>query len=110
MLRGELEERGAEPVDVDEVSRGQMFYLSTLVVGTGAISAVVYYMVPVVMGLVNIRSYRIPFPHVVIGVVCTILIAAATILYLRSGGGGEILVFDVLKSEESPNGDSTNPT
>lgn len=93
LLRDELTGRGAEPADVDEVSKGQMYYLIFLVAGTSAISAAVFYLVPITGNLVSLESLRIPYPHVVIGAICSLLIAAATIFYLRGGGkreGGEV--------------------
>ena len=83
----------AEPADVDEVSKGQMYYLIFLVAGTSAISAAVFYLVPITGNLVSLETLRIPYPHVIIGAACSLLIAAATIFYLRGGGkreGGEV--------------------
>jgi hypothetical protein len=71
---------------VDEVSRGQMTYLVQLVLGTALISAAVYFGVPYVKNLLSAEAAGLPYPHVIIGVACTFLIAAATILYLRGGG------------------------
>jgi hypothetical protein len=85
-IREELIGRDAEAADVDEVSRGQMTYLVQLVLGTALISAVVYFGVPYVNPLLLAEASGLPYPHVIIGVVCTFLIAAATILYLRGGG------------------------
>lgn len=86
MLQDELTERGAERGDIDVVSKGQMYYLTFLVVGTTAICAGVYYLVPLMGDLVSLEAFRVPYPHMVIGAACTLLIAAATILYLRGGG------------------------
>jgi hypothetical protein len=85
-IRAELIGRDADEGDVNEVSRGQMTYLVQLVLGTALISAAVYYGVPKVSGLLNAEVSSLPYPHVIIGVACTLLIAAATILYLRGGG------------------------
>ena len=86
LLRDELLGRGAEPSDVDEVSRGQMYYLVFLAVGTTVISAGVFYLVPMMRDMVSLDDLGLPYPHIIIGVVCSLLIAAATILYLRGGG------------------------
>ena len=86
MLQDELTERGAEQGDIDVVSKGQMYYLTFLVLGTTAISAGVYYLVPIMGDLVSLEAFRVPYPHMVVGAACTLLIAAATILYLRGGG------------------------
>lgn len=85
-MREELEGRGADDDDVDEVSRGQMVYLGQLVVGTLAISGGVYFGVPYVNRFLMGEAIGLPYPHLIIGVVCTLLIAAGTILYLRGGG------------------------
>lgn len=85
-MRKELEERGAEEDDIDEVSRGQMVYLGQLVAGTVAISAGVYFGYPYMSQLLDVEAARLPYPHLIIGVVFTLLIAAGTILYLRGGG------------------------
>jgi len=85
-IREELEERGAEDDDVDEVSRGQMVYLAQLVLGTLVISGGVYFSVPYVNRFLMGEAAGLPYPHLIIGVVCTLLIAAGTILYLRGGG------------------------
>ena len=85
-IREELIGRDADEADVDEVSRGQMTYLVQLVLGTGLISAGVYYGVPYVNDVLRAEAAGLPYPHVIIGIVCTFLIAATTILYLRGGG------------------------
>jgi hypothetical protein len=85
-MRKELEERGAEEDDVDEVSRGQMVYLGQLVAGTVAISAGVYFGYPYVNRFLDVEAAGLPYPQLIIGVVFTLLIAAGTILYLRGGG------------------------
>jgi hypothetical protein len=86
LIRKELIDRDAEAADVDEVSRGQMTYLVQLVLGTALISAGVYFGVPYVNNLLRVEAAGLPYPHVIIGVACTFLIAAAIILYLRGGG------------------------
>ncbi|UCH57937.1 MAG: hypothetical protein JSV18_03285 [Candidatus Bathyarchaeota archaeon] len=83
-IRHELTERGAEAADVDEVSKGQMVYLAELVAGTTLISAGVYYGVPFLKDLLWAEASGLPYPHMIIGVACSFLIAAALILYLRS--------------------------
>ena len=85
-MREELEERGADDDDIDEVSRGQMVYLGQLVAGTVAISAGVFFGYPHVSQLLDVEVVGLPYPHLIIGVVFTLLIAAGTILYLRGGG------------------------
>ncbi len=89
LLQDELLGRGAEQEDVDEVSRGQMYYLASLVFGTTAISAVIYYTIPFIVGLVNLDVSGVPYPHIVIGVACILLIASAIVYYLRGERGKE---------------------
>jgi len=86
-VRDELEGRGAENSDLDKVSRGQMGYLVVLVISTAVISTVVYSAFPFIQNLLNVELTGYPYPHLIIGVVGTFLIAGATILYLRGGGG-----------------------
>ena len=89
-VRDELKGRGAEDSDLDKVSRGQMGYLLILVFSTAVISTAVYYAFP----FVNNSLYEVltgfPYPHIIVGVLGTFLIAGATILYLR--GGGEVTI------------------
>ena len=85
-VRDELEGRGAEESDLDKVSRGQMGYLVVLVIATASISTAVYWAFPFVRNLLSGELTGYPYPHLIIGVVGTFLIAGATILYLRRGG------------------------
>jgi len=85
-LREELMDRGAEVDDVDTVSKGQMTYLGQLVAGTAAITAAIYGATPLVKGLLRFEATTMPYPHVVIGFACTLLIAVATLIYLRGQG------------------------
>jgi hypothetical protein len=87
-LRGELEERGAVASDVDEISKGQMVYLAQLVVGSAVACAGVYWGVPHVNRFLSNELYGLPYPHILIGFVCALTIAAGTILYLRSERSG----------------------
>jgi len=80
--RDELINRGAEMKDVDKVSWGQMYYLSALVGGTAIISFVVYYLQEFSSQYLDITAL-IPSPHVIIGITISLLIAGATIAYLR---------------------------
>ena len=82
-LREELVGRGAEVEDVDNVSKGQMAYLMLLMAGTAAIVSTIYYATPFVKDLLRFEAAELPYPHIVIGFACTILIALATVIYLR---------------------------
>ena len=97
-VREELIEREAELPDVDEVSKGQMIYLVELVIGTVLLSVGVYYGVPYVNRLISNQASGLPVPHIVIGVITSVIIASAIILYLRSGGKEEPPIID----EEEP--------
>jgi len=85
-MRSELKERGAEEDDIEEISRGQMVYLSQLVAGTVVISTGVYFGFPYVNRLLTEKAAVLPYPHLIIGVVSILLITAATVLYLKGGG------------------------
>lgn len=87
-LRQELLGRGAEVEDVDNVSKGQMTYLALLMAGTAVTVASIYYITCYIMPLKLLRfeAEKLPYPYIVIGIVCSILIAAATIIYLRGYG------------------------
>jgi hypothetical protein len=89
MAREEFFERGAELEDVDQVSKGQMGYLVALVLGTAMISALMYYAAPHMTKVINARIPQIPYLHLVVGVACTLLLAGATVLYLREGRTAE---------------------
>ena len=85
MAREEFFERGAKTEDVDQVSKGQMGYLVSLVLGTAMVSALMYYAAPNLTKVINARIPQIPYLHLFVGVACTLLLAGATVLYLRDG-------------------------
>jgi hypothetical protein len=85
MAREEFFERGAKTEDIDQVSKGQMGYLVSLVLGTAMVSALMYYAAPHVTKAINARIPQIPYLHLFVGVACTLLLAGATVLYLREG-------------------------
>ena len=97
-VRKELIEREAELADIDDVSKGQMIYLAELVIGAVILSIGVYYGVPYISKLISSQASGLPFPHIVIGVVTSLIIASAIILYLRSGEKEEPLI----NEEEEP--------
>ncbi len=80
--RDELINRGAEIEDVNKVSWGQMYYLSALVGGTAIICFVLYYLQLFSKQYLDITAI-IPSPHVIIGITISLLIAGATVAYLR---------------------------
>ena len=89
MAREEFFERGAEIDDVDQVSKGQMGYLVGLVLGTAMVSAIMYYAAPHMTRIIDTRIPQIPYLHLIVGSVCTLLLAGATVLYLREGRTAE---------------------
>jgi hypothetical protein len=84
-MREELLSRGAVPEDIDQVSGGQMGYLMMLVSATAVLTAAIYLVVPYIGAALSGPMKGLPVPHVVIGVVVVLCLAAALILYLRSG-------------------------
>ena len=98
-VREELEDRGAEEADLEKISKGQMGYLVALVIATGVISTVVYQSFPFIRNLLSGELTGYPYPHLIIGVIGTFLIAGATILYLR--GGGEVAVPDLASEPQA---------
>jgi len=109
LLQDELLGRGAEQGDVDEVSRGQMYYLASLVFGTAAISAAIYYVIPFVVGLVSIDVSGVPYPHIVIGVACILLLASAIVYYLRGGRVEAILEKATSVKTKAPSKEDVQP-
>ena len=89
MAREEFFERGAEIDDVDQVSKGQMGYLVGLVLGTAMVSAIMYYAAPHMTRIIDTRIPQIPYLHLIVGSACTLLLAGATVLYLREGRTAE---------------------
>jgi len=83
-IRGELLGRGAEPRDVDAISRGQMAYLALTLTASILILAAVYLALPRLEGLLRAEVLMVPYTHIIIGVSATILIAVATLLFLKS--------------------------
>jgi hypothetical protein len=104
-VRKELIEREAELADIDDVSKGQMIYLAELVIGAVILSIGVYYGVPYINKLISSQASGLPFPHIVIGVITSLIIASAIILYLRSGEKRET---PMIEEEETTEESSEN--
>lgn len=83
-VRGELLERGAESIDIDDITRGQVGYLVLLTTTTLVLTAVIYLAIPYFTRLVINPVEGLPAPHILIGFLVVVLIAIATVLYLRS--------------------------
>ena len=83
--RTELLNRGAEIDDVDKVSWGQMYYLAALVAGTSVICFILFQIYPYLDSLLDVAK-GLPIPHITIGIAISLVVAGATVLYLRSSG------------------------
>lgn len=81
--REELQNRGATEEDIEQVSRGQMGYLTMLVLATMGLTAGIYFAVPFIGQALSQPLRGIPVPHVFIGFIVVMGISAALISYLR---------------------------
>ena len=82
--REELEGRGADMEDIDAVTRGQVGYLMLLVTLTIAATSIVYVSLPFITEFAADPLSNIPVPHMVVGLLVVVLIAATLVYYLRS--------------------------
>jgi hypothetical protein len=82
-IRDELLGRGAEPEDVDVISKGQMAYLTLTLTASALILAAIYLALPYLEALLLMEVLRVPYTHIIIGVSATLLIALATLFFLR---------------------------
>lgn len=88
MDREELLSRGALEEDINQVSRGQMGYLTLIVSATAATTAAIYVAVPYIRDYLRQPLNTLPFfirtkAHVLVGIVVILVIAVSLILYLR---------------------------
>ena len=81
--RDELLGRGAEPEDVDAISRGQMVYLTLILTASTLMLAAIYLALPHLEALMRLETLRFPYTHLVVGLSATLLIALATLLFLK---------------------------
>jgi hypothetical protein len=81
--RDELIGRGATMDDIDQVSRGQMGYLTILIFLTSALTAGIYLTVPFIDKAINQPFRSFPVPHLIIGFIVVLGISATLIFYLR---------------------------
>ncbi len=81
--RDELLGRGAEPQDVDAISKGQMTYLTLILTVSALTLAAIYLSLPHLEALLRAETLGIPYTHIVIGFSATLLIAIATLLFLK---------------------------
>ncbi|MBN2336394.1 hypothetical protein JXL21_12610 [Candidatus Bathyarchaeota archaeon] len=87
--RDELISRGALEDDINQVSRGQMGYLSLMVALTAAVTAGIYLVAPRLNEYMMAPIGSLPAAirervHVLVGIIVILWIAASLILYLRS--------------------------
>ncbi len=84
-VRDELEGRGADQQDVNDITRGQVGYLVMLTTITGAITAGIYIALPYMTKIAQTPLAGLPVPHILVGFLVVVIIAAATVTYLRTG-------------------------
>ncbi len=82
--RDELEGRGATMEDIDAVTRGQVGYLMLLVMLTIVATSIMYISLPYITQIAADPLSTLPVPHMVIGLLVVVLIAATLVYYLRS--------------------------
>ena len=82
--RDELEGRGATEEDIDAMTRGQVGYLMLLVTLTIVATSIMYISLPYITQIAADPLSTLPVPHMVIGLLVVVLIAATLVYYLRS--------------------------
>ncbi len=82
--RDELEGRGATMEDIDAVTRGQVGYLMLLVTLTIVATSIMYISLPYITQIAADPLSTLPVPHMVVGLLVVVLIAATLVYYLRS--------------------------
>jgi len=83
-VREELRGRGSEEQDINNITQGQVSYLLLLMTLTAGITAGIYIAIPYLTQFAINPLTQIPAPHMLIGFVVVVLIAAATVMYLRT--------------------------
>jgi hypothetical protein len=83
-VRVELRGRGSDEQDIDDITRGQVSYLILLTAVTAGLTGGIYFAVPYITELAINPIEELPVPHILIGFLVVIFIAAATVFYLRS--------------------------
>ena len=83
-MRDELEGRGATMEDIDAVTRGQVGYLMLLVTLTIVATSMVFLSLPYITQFAAAPLSNLPVPHMVVGLLVVVLIAATLVYYLRS--------------------------
>jgi hypothetical protein len=83
-VRTELRGRGSDEQDIDDVTRGQVSYLVLLTALTAVLTGGIYFAIPYLTKLAINPLRELPAFHVLIGFFVVIIIATATVIYLRS--------------------------
>jgi len=83
-VREELKGRGSDEQDINDITRGQVGYLVLLTTITAGLTAGIYLAIPYFTRLAINTLAGLPAPHMLVGFLVVVLIAAATVMYLRS--------------------------
>ncbi len=83
-VREELRARGADGLDINDITRGQVSYLVLLTTLTTGLTAGIYLIIPYFTKLAINPFEELPAPHILIGFLVVVFIATATVMYLRS--------------------------
>jgi hypothetical protein len=83
-VREELRGRGSDDQDINDITRGQVSYLVLLTTITAGLTAGIYFAIPYFTRLAINPLAGLPAPHMLIGFLVVVFIAAATVMYLRS--------------------------
>ena len=81
--REELKGRGANEQDINDVTRGQVSYLVLLTTLTAGITAGIYIATPYLTRLAINPVEGLPVPHMLVGFLVVVFIAAALVIYLK---------------------------
>ena len=82
-IRDELQGRGSDEKDIDDITRGQVGYLILLTGSTALVSAVIYIALPYLTSFALDPLAGLPAPHILIGLIVVIFISAAMVNYSR---------------------------
>ena len=84
-VRDELRGRGADEQDINDITRGQVGYLVMLATITGGLTAGIYIATPYMTKIAQAPLAGLPVPHMLVGFLVVVFIAAAMVMYLRAG-------------------------
>jgi len=77
--------RGAEKNDLEHVLPGMMMFTILLAGSSTAASLAISYLIPVFRHLLNSIITLLPYPYIIIGVICLTIIPLCIIIYFHSG-------------------------